>query len=182
MEVCQGNRLVLMYDLIKIDSSNSENVLDAPTSFWQKMDRLGSAFRFWKSNFTEQDSPCPKFLVYTLENMYDEQNLSRTILQGDDYKRVNGLLQLCKNHGFILYLAKLQLRVGTDRGGQIGEHLELHHVVQLDGAKVFDMAPLRVSDVIQDNISSDSLNREEVASFIRNNGADIDQVYHRFVS
>jgi hypothetical protein len=79
-EISQGNRLVLMYDLIKIDSDGSENVPDAPISFWQKMDQLESAFQFWKSNFSEQASSCPKFLAYALDNMYDEHKLSRVIL------------------------------------------------------------------------------------------------------
>ncbi|OBT71766.1 hypothetical protein VF21_09404 [Pseudogymnoascus sp. 05NY08] len=181
-EISQGNRLVLMYDLIKIDSDGSENVLDAPTSFWQKMDQLESAFQFWKSNFSEQASSCPKFLAYALDNMYDEHKLSRVILQGDDYQRVNGLLQLCKRHGFIICLAKLQLRVGRERGGQIREHLEVQRVVQLDGTKVFDVAPLDASDIVQDNTFSEALNNGHVSGFIGSDRANIDQVYHRFAA
>lgn len=171
-----------MYDLVKIDSDSSENVPDAPISFWQKMDQLESAFQFWKGKYTEQASPCPKFLTYTLDNMYGEHNLSRAILQGDDYQRVNGLLQLCKRHGFILYLAKLQLRVGREMDGQMRENLELHHVVELDGTRVFDMTPLSAVDVVQDDTFRNSLNSGCVSDFIGTDRANSDQVYHRFVS
>jgi hypothetical protein len=168
--------------LIKVDSDGSENVPDAPTSFWQKMDQLESAFQFWKSNYSEQASSCPKFLAYTLDNMYDEHKLSRVILQGDDYQRVNGLLQLCKRHGFIIYLAKLRLRVGRERGGQIKELLEVQQVVQLDGTKVFELAPLDSSAIVQDNIFSDALNNRDNLGYIGSDRANNDQVHHRFVS
>lgn len=170
-----------MYDLVKIDSDGFENVPDAPTSFWQKMDQLESTFRLWESKYTEQASSCPKFLAYTLDNTYDEHNLPRAILQGDDYQRVNGLLQMCKRHGFILYLAKIQLQAGIETGGQIRELLKLQQVVQLDGTRVFDAAPLHKSNMLQDNIFSESLNSGDVSNS-GSNRAKTDQVYHRFVS
>ncbi|OBT86627.1 hypothetical protein VE02_04455 [Pseudogymnoascus sp. 03VT05] len=175
-EVTLGNRLVLTYNLIDI---SHENVPDVPTSFWQKMDLLESAFLFWKSSYTKQASCCPKFLAYTLDNMYDEHSLSCVALQGDDYQRVNALLQLCKRHRLILYLAKLRLQVERETSGQVEELLELQHVVQLDGTKVFDVAPFSASDIVQ-NTFSDSLDSREVSGSIGNNGANGNQVYHRF--
>lgn len=91
-------------------------------------------------------------------------------------------MQLCKRHGFIIYLAKLRLRVGRERGGQIRENLELQQVVQLDGTRVFDVAPLDASDIVQDDIFRDALNNGDVSGFIGSDIANIDQVYHRFVS
>ncbi|KFZ12294.1 hypothetical protein V501_04298 [Pseudogymnoascus sp. VKM F-4519 (FW-2642)] len=151
---------------------------------------FGYSYIFWYTNLITEltevsegnrlASSCPKFLAYALDNMYDKRKLSRVILQGDDYQRVNGPLQLCKRHGFIIYLAKLRLRVGRERSGQIRENLELQQVVQLDGTKVFDGAPLDASDMVQDDIFRDALNNGDVSGFIGSDIANIDQVYHRF--
>lgn len=177
-EVALGHRLVLMYDLIDL---NSRNKVDIPVSIESKMDQLESALLFWKNNFSEISTPSAKFLAYTLDNMYDEENLSQTVLKGDDIQRVNALAELCAQYGFSLSLAKLELRVRHEsHEGMAEEFLELQHVVKLDGNIMSDVIPWSASQIVQPNLSK-IFDPESVSDFV-SNGRALNQVHHKFVS
>ncbi|KFY11473.1 hypothetical protein V492_04441 [Pseudogymnoascus sp. VKM F-4246] len=177
-EVTSGHRLVLQYDLIDLDSRDKVVV---PISLESKKDDVESALMFWKNNYSEQSTPSAKFLAYTLDNMYDEQSLSHTVLEGDDAQRVNVLTGLCKKCRLHPFLAKLELRVGRENHeGPTKELLELQHVVHLNGRKFCDAAPWGASQIVQPNLS-DVFKSENVSGFIGNGDTCVDQVYYRFV-
>ena len=88
-----------MYDLIDLDSREKAGI---PVPLESRMENLESAFLFWKNNYSELDISSAKFLAYTLDNMYDGQSLSHTVLKGDDIQRVNVLAELSPKYGFSL--------------------------------------------------------------------------------
>ncbi|KFY40855.1 hypothetical protein V495_05219 [Pseudogymnoascus sp. VKM F-4514 (FW-929)] len=168
-EVALGHRLVLLYDLIDL---NSRDKVDIPVSLEHRTDRLEAALLFWKNSYSELSTTSGKVLVYTLDHIYGEQNLSHAVLEGDDIQRVNVLSELCPKHGFSLYLAILELHVRQEiHTGPTDEFLELHHVVKLDGTTVLDMAPCSASQIVQSNLSD--------ASGTENVSGGVVQVCHR---
>jgi hypothetical protein len=73
---------------------------------------------FWKHNYKRNASDCPGVLAYILHHRYKRGTLSYSRLKGGD--RVTGLClsELCKKHGFVFYLAKLERRVMGEREDQ----------------------------------------------------------------
>lgn len=178
-EVTLGHRLVLMYDLIDL---NSRDKVDIPVSPEIKLGRLESALQFWKNYYSEPSTLSGKFLTYTLDNMYDEQRLSYDVLQEDDIRRVDALGQLCPKYGLYLYLAGLELRVkGGNYEGPTEELLELQHVVNLDGTLVLGVAPCSASQIVQTNLSG-VFNIENISDTTSDRGSGVFQVYRRFIS
>jgi hypothetical protein len=168
-----------MYDLIDL---NSRDKVDVPVSLEHRTDRLEAALLFWKNSYSELSTTSGKVLVYTLDHIYGEQNLSHAILEGDDIQRVNVLSELCPKHGFSVYLAILELHVRQEiHTGSTNEFLELHHVMKLDGTTVLDMAPCSASQIVQSNLS-DAFDTENVSRIFSEGGGGVVQVCHRVVS
>lgn len=174
-----GHRFILLYDLIDL---NSRNKVHIPVSLETKIDKLESAFLFWKNNYSKLGTSSASFFAWTLDNMYDGHGLSRAVLRGDDVQRVNALAELNPKHGFSLFLAKLGLRVRREsHEGPTEEFLELKGVVNLDGTSVLDMVPWSSSQVIQSNLIN-VFNTGNTSSITTNGGVGILHVDYRFVS
>ena len=178
-EVALGHRLVLMYDLIDLDSRDKA---DIPVSLESKMDQLESAFLFWKNSYSELNSPSAKFLAYMLDNTYGEQKMSQSALEGDDIQRVNDLAGMCSKHGFCLYLAEVIMRLRPEsHEGPTEKTLELQKVVRLSGTRLLARAPWTASQIVQPDLSN-VFDTEDVSRFIGNCTGGIVQVDIRFVS
>ncbi|OBT63118.1 hypothetical protein VE03_07464 [Pseudogymnoascus sp. 23342-1-I1] len=172
-EVTSGHRLVLTYDLIDL---RARDKVDIPVPLESKMEKLESAFQFWKNSYSEQNASSARFLAYTLDNMYDGQSLSHTVLKGDDARRVNVLAELSPKYGFTLCLAKLELQVRRESHKCPSEGiLELQGVVQLDGTIMLDVVPWSASQMVQTYLST-----ENASSFISNGEGRAVKVRHQF--
>jgi hypothetical protein len=117
-EVTSGYRFVLTYNLI---NTNPEKPAKVPIELSSKIGELEDVLLFWKHSYREKASGCPTVLAYILEYLYTEQSLSYPGLKGYDHLRCECLLDLCKKHGFIIYLAKLERRVDGECGDEDNE-------------------------------------------------------------
>ena len=165
-EVTSGYRLVLTYNLINRVPTKPAKV---PTGLAENMKELEEALLFWKHNYKGNASDCPGVLAYILQHRHRKGILSYSRLKEGD--RVTGLClsELCKKHGFVFYLAKLERRVcgqnEDDSEGSdiihfhftkiIEESFELQSIVELDGAKLLDEVPFNKLQIVQDDHFTD---------------------------
>jgi hypothetical protein len=206
-EVTSGYRFVLTYNLI---NTNPEKPAKVPIELSSKIGELEDVLLFWKHSYREKASGCPTVLAYILEYLYTEQSLSYPGLKGYDHLRCECLLDLCKKHGFIIYLAKLERRVDGECGDEDNEEyawsemywrarrneepdvhyitevseewLELQYIVELDGTKLLDFVPLSESQIVQDDPFDSDPDEEEFSGPTGNSGVSATHFYHRSVS
>lgn len=206
-EVTSGYRFVLIYNLI---NTNPKKPAKIPIELTRKMEDLEDVLSFWKDSYAENASGCPTVLSYILDYSYTEQSLSYLRLKGFDRLRGECLLELCKKHGFLIYLAKLERRVEGECGDEDNneggwqemywrarrneepgmhditevteEWLELQYIVELDGTKLLDRVPLRESQIVQDNPFDGDPDEEDFSGPSGNEGVSATHFYHRSVS
>ena len=199
-EVTSGYRLVLTYNLINTVPTKPAKV---PTGLAEKTKELEEALLFWKHNYKRNAFDCPGVLAYILQHRYKRGTLLYSRLKEGD--RVMGLClsELCKKHGFLFYLAKLERRVFGEKEDHyssmwdsdsdyhqgsdiikyhftkiVEESFELQSIVELDGVKLLDKVPFNKLQIVQDDHFTDGPYEE----IDRSEEWYPDNVYYRTVS
>jgi hypothetical protein len=205
-EVTSGYRLVLTYNLINTIPTNPATV---PTALAGKMKELEDALLFWKDNYKGNASDCPTVLAHVLEHLYTSGTLSYAGLKGGDCVTGLCLSELSKKHGFLFYLAKLELRLSGECGNEDNEqswrelyekacknmepdmheitevteeYVKLRRIVELDGSKLLDRVPFDESQIVQDDPFPSDPDDEDFSGPTGNAGVSATHFYHRSVS
>lgn len=201
-EVTSGHRLVLIYNLVNVGPEKPAKV---PRAFKDKVEELKQALLFWKEKYKEDASKCPGVLAYIFGNRYPEQSLSYYRLKGDDRRRAECLVALCKAHGFTFYLATLRTQSAgeSDDGNstpgsansnwvkedpdfhfitdETEDPLELRHIVERDGTKLSGRVPFSKLQIVQDGPFVGNTSYEETSSPTENAGGNTANLYPRSV-
>lgn len=205
--VTSGYRFVLTYNLINAHPGNSAKTL---VEFDTQKNELENALTFWKDNYTKHASDCPKLLVYVLEHLYTTFSLSYSRLNGGDALKRQCLAELCGKHGFEFFLAGLEFEVeglcdgeNNDEGAWKDmywssvrneepethtitevedERLSFSHIVDLEGTKLLDTAPLSKSQIVQEDPFSGNPDDEDFSGPTGNCGVSATHYYNRSVS
>jgi len=205
-EVTAGYRLALTYNLV---NTNPENLVKVPAEFDKEQRQLENIFALWKDQSRKNSVDCPKILAYVLEHLYTNWSLSLSGLKGGDGLVGQRLSELCKEHGFLFYLAKVNRRIDGDCGNEDNEEdwaemywrarrneepdfhditdiceesLDLQHVVDLNGTKLLDESPLDMSQIVQEDPFDGDPNEEEFSGPTGNEGVSASHFYYRTVS
>jgi hypothetical protein len=184
--VTEGYRLVLTYNLVNADPQKPAK---APAEFDAKAKELENILTFWRDHCREVTSL--KAIVYTLQHLYTEENLSLSGLNGCDRLVGNCMSELCKKHGFTFYLARVEYQVVDDCENDeswdeitpVGKKsLELRHIVDLNGTKLLDRIPLETSQIIPEDSFDGDQDEKDFTDTSSNCGVSATRFYHRSVS
>ncbi|KAJ4503804.1 hypothetical protein HRR83_005573 [Exophiala dermatitidis] len=158
--VTQGYRLVLIYNLVRRESTT----VSVPASPTQHQDRIVSVLKQW---YVDIDAPkSPDYLVYALEHQYTQASLQLKLLKSPDFGRVLCLDEAALRLGFSLYLASTERKVKIDINGEdeLSRETTMQHVVTLNGDRVDDPSADYGISVSQDrviNVHDDRLPDDE---------------------
>ncbi|KZT35176.1 hypothetical protein SISSUDRAFT_1064684 [Sistotremastrum suecicum HHB10207 ss-3] len=136
--ITSGYRLALSYNLVAPIGVARPALSDCSRS----VEAVRKVLLTWKDNFSPST---PNKLAYLLDHKYSSVGLKNRILKGSDVQKVDILHTLAKEHGFEVYLAKVELKVVGeaacqrkyhDMGEIISVDLKFEEIVNLDGERV----------------------------------------------
>ena len=170
MKVSAGHRLVLTYNLVNTNPSNSAIML---AKYAGNKKQLEKVLALWKDQCRTTTTGFPKVLTCVLQHLYANLTLCLSGLKGGDRIVESCLSELCQKHGFSFYLGTVEYVLESECEDEDNEEtawqdmywrgrrneepdyhdithverewMELRRVVGLNGTKLLDSVPLEMS-------------------------------------
>lgn len=167
-----------------------------PLEFVAEQEELEQILLSWKDLIRKEHSQCPNLLVYMLDHLYTEPNLSSSSLKGGDRLIGSCLSELCEQYGFSFYFGRAKKVIegrceeaANENDPDVhqitvihNERLALKSISDATGKKLLDRAPLKRSQLINENTFTAGPIRQEDFSPSTHRGFEATQVYRGSVS
>lgn len=146
--VVSGYRLVLTYNLVRLNNSQSY----VPLAVTNQKARLIPLLDAWNSSLANDSTPLPPYLIHKLEHQYTQASLKVTRLQGTDLAKAQFLQAVCDSLGFGLYLATLEKMIlkCDESDEEYERELKLKNVQELDGSRLIEWLTVEEECTLQE--------------------------------